>query len=223
MAAAKKAATTDKAIVITAPNVQILKTTIVGTAQYVSNNFAVEAQTQMEDAQKAGASAKTGGKKRDPKDFEKAFRGSLHESEDGWFGIPSIAVKAALVRACSVVGVEMTKAKMCLFVEQDGFEKERGTPLIKILKSKPVMRVLPVRNANGSIDLRARGHFPPGWEAVIRVRFDADLFKQEMIANLINRAGISVGVGAGRPFSTMSVGQGWGTFEIKDSVKKEVA
>jgi hypothetical protein len=219
MAMAKKKTET-KDIRITAPNYHVLKTTLVGTAPFVSNNFAQEAEDEMREKQEAGQSAKTGGKNREAKDFKKGFLGSLHESEDGWYGIPATAFRAALIRACAVVGVEMTKAKMCVFVEADGYEKGRGTPLVKIVKGKPEQFISPVRNANGSIDLRSRAKFAPGWEVTIRVRYDADLFKQEMIANLINRAGISVGVGAGRPFSTASAGQGWGTFEIKDAVKK---
>lgn len=217
MAAAKKQATEIK---ITAPNFQILNATVKGTAPYVSNNFSGEAQEMMQSAQEAGATAKTGGKKRDPKDFDKAFEGSLHKSEKGWYGIPATAFRNALIRACAVAGVEMTKAKMCVFIEADGYEEGRGTPLVQITKGKPVKFIAPARNANGSIDLRSRGKFEPGWEASLRVRFDADLFTSEMIANLINRAGISVGVGAGRPFSKDSAGVGWGTFEIRDSVRK---
>jgi hypothetical protein len=220
MAAAKKQVTEIK---ITAPNYQVLKTVITGTAPYVSNNFSQEAQEIMHGAQAAGATAKTAGKKRDPKDFAKAFEGSLHKSEKGWYGIPATAFRNALIRACAVSGVEMTKAKMCVFVEADGYEVGRGTPLVQITKGKPEQFIAPARNANGSIDLRSRGRFVTGWEATLRVRFDADLFTSEMIANLINRAGISVGVGAGRPFSKDSAGVGWGTFELRDSVHQKSA
>ena len=64
MAAAKKSTTE---IRINAPNYKILNVGIVGTAPYVSNNFSQEAQEMMQDAQAAGATAKTGGKKRDPR------------------------------------------------------------------------------------------------------------------------------------------------------------
>jgi len=218
MAAAKKKVATE--IKITAPNFQVLNVGIVGTAPYVSNNFSQEAQEMMREAQAAGETSKTGGKKRDPKDFEKAYKGSLHESEKGWVGIPATAFRNALIRACAVAGMEMTKAKMCVFVEADGYEAGRVTPLVQITKGKPEQFIAPARNANGSIDLRSRAKFLPGWEAKLRVRFDADLFTSEMVANLVNRAGISVGVGAGRPFSKDSAGVGWGTFEIRDSVRK---
>lgn len=222
MAARKKTGDTQD-ITINAPNYSSLRTTLEGTAPYVSNNFSEEAAQQMRADQEQGASAKTGRGKKEPKDFNKGFVGSLHQADDGWYGIPATAFRNALIRACSTVGVEMTRAKMCVFVEADGYEKGRGTPLVKITKGKPEQFVAPVRNANGSIDMRSRARFASGWECHLRVLYDADLFKAEMIANLVNRAGISVGVGAGRPFSKDSAGQGWGTFKIKDATEKKKA
>lgn len=209
-------------IVITAPNYKVLETIIVGDAQIVSNNFSRKAEDEMKHAQEEGAKSKTR-KKDGPKDFEEGYKGSMHISEEGWSGLPATAFRAALIRACSTCGVEMTKAKMCIFVLADGYEAGRGTPLVKIIKGKPEQFTAYVRNANGSADIRSRARWNRGWEVKLRVRYDADVFTAEMIANLIMRAGISVGVGAGRPFSSMSAGQGWGTWEIKDAVKREAA
>jgi hypothetical protein len=219
MAFRKPAAATKETVqfTITAPNFKILQTTLVGTAPYISNSFADEADNMAAD-QALGEKAKTGRAKKPPKDFEKGFRNSLHRSKDGkWYGIPAMAFKQALVRACSVAGIEMTKAKMCLFVLADG-SGDDGAQLVRFTKGKPEMVKRPVRNANGGPDIRARGEFDAGWECVLRVKYDADLFSLENVANLINRAGISVGVGAGRPFSTMSCGIGCGTFEMRDAV-----
>jgi len=210
-------------IVIKAPNFKVLECTIVGTAPFVSNNFAQEAIDQMKADMEAGAKSKQARGKREPKDFEAGYRGSLHVAEDGWFGLSAGALRAALIRACSMCGVEMTKAKQCFFVLADGYEKVRGVPLVKITKGKPERFDAYVRNANGSPDIRARARWAAGWEAKLRVRYDADMFGQDMVANLIQRAGISVGIGAGRPFSTMSAGCGWGTFEIQGATKKEAA
>jgi len=204
-------------ITIKAPNFKVVELTIVGTAPFVSNNFSREAEEMMKADQAAGAKAAQGKAKKEPKDFDKGFTGSRHISEEGWDGIAATAIRAAMIRACSMVGVEMTRAKQCFFVLPDGFEVGRATPLVKITKGVPERFDAYVRNSNGSADIRARARWAPGWEAKIRVRFDADMFDAAMVANLIQRAGISVGVGAGRPFSTMSAGCGWGTFEIKDS------
>jgi hypothetical protein len=206
-------------IVITPPNFQVLETTIVGSSILVSNNFAQEQIEQMGAAQALGAQAGSK-KKRDPKDFEASYRGSMHVSEEGWIGMPVTSFRAALIRACSTCGIEMVRAKMCFFVLADGFEVKRGTPLVRITKGKPERFDSYVRNANGSADIRARARWAAGWECVLRVRYDKDLFSAETVANLIQRAGISVGIGAGRPFSTASAGQGWGTFEIKGSTQQ---
>lgn len=113
----------------------------------------------------------------------------------------------------------MTKARMCVFILPDGFEKD-GTPLVKITKGKPERFDSYVRNDGGGPDIRPRAKWDVGWELKLRVRFDSEIFSKDTIINLIARAGISVGVGAGRPFSKDSNGMGWGTFEIKlkDSV-----
>lgn len=229
MAFGKKA---DIEIVIKAPELVVANIPIIGTAPYVSNNFGYEAREMMKAEMELGSVESKKRKKqadnaKPPKDFEKGFHESMHlavSDEKGapipeklrWYGIPATAFKAALVRACSVCGVEMTKAKMCVFVMPDGFEKE-GAPLVKFTKGTPIKFESYVRNANGSPDIRARGRWDTGWKANLRVRYDAGLVSQETIGNLIVRAGFSVGVGAGRPFSKDSVGQGWGTFEIEKS------
>ena len=211
MAVHKKAVETTE-IKITPPNFKVFECTVSGEV-FVSNKFSQESQGQMERDMESGEKAKNTRGKRPPKDFNKEYLGSLHSTEDGKYGIPSMAFKAALVRACSTCGVEMVKAKMCFFVLPDAFGTE-GEPLCLFTKGTPKEFRAHVRNSNGSTDIRARGRFEP-WECKVRVRYDADLFSAETVANLLSRAGISVGVGAGRPFSTMSCGQGWGTFEIK--------
>lgn len=208
-------------IKITPPNFQVLECTIEGDAPLVSNNFPDEAIRQIKEKQAAGGQ---GGTRvaRAKKDFEAGFIGSQHIAEDGWVGMPAIAFRSMLVRACSNYGVEMTRAKQCIFVLADGFERDRGVPLVRIY-GEPERLDSYVRNATGVADIRARARFAPGWTACLRVRYDADFFSAEMVANLIARAGISVGLGAGRPFSTASVGQGWGTFVIADTKGKTKA
>lgn len=230
---------TETQIVIKAPEFTILQLPIVGTAPFVSNAFGYEAQEMMKAEQLLGSEGSKKKKAQEnkakpPKDFEKGFHESMHQAisdevgkellkKDYWYGIPSTSFKAALVRACCVCGVEMTKAKMCMFVMSDGFESD-GTPLVKITKGQPVRFDKYVRLANGKPDIRARGRWDTGWEANLRVRFDASLMTKDTIVNLVVRAGISVGVGAGRPFSTASVGQGWGTFEVsRDFTQFETA
>ena len=214
--AAEKVKNADDRVEIKAPNMKVCRVKIRGTTNYVSNNFGAEAAEEMKITQEQGSVDKVPGKakgKRAPKDFSKGYRDSLHESADDWYGIPVIAFRAAMVRAAQLCGIEMTRAKMCVFVEADGFEED-GKGLVKITKGKPEQFVVHVRNSGGKVDLRSRGRFAPGWEATVSIKFDADFMSQESVVNLLQRAGSQVGIGAGRPFSTMSVGQGWGEFQI---------
>lgn len=48
----------------------------------------------------------------------------------------------------------------------------------------------------------------------LRVRYDADQFGAQDVLALMERVGLQVGIGAGRPDSKTSAGMGWGLFEI---------
>ena len=50
-----------------------------------------EAQLQMADKQKKGSQTQKGSK-RQPKDFDRLYDGSLHVSTEGWYGHPGIDV-----------------------------------------------------------------------------------------------------------------------------------
>jgi hypothetical protein len=200
-----------KTVQIPAPNFETAKFVICGTAPYVQNKFSTKARQLMRATQEAGSTARKGGK-RQPKDFDEAFRQSLHVSEQGWYGIPAGAFRNAMVSACRTVGFRMTLAKLSVFVEADGYDED-GNPLVKITKGEPVYKEDVVR-IQMTTDVRARGMFREGWEAVVNVRYDADQFTAVDIANLMMRVGVQVGIGEGRPDSKTSTGMGWGTFEV---------
>lgn len=204
-----------KSVTIKAPNIQKARFKIVGTAPLVLNKFPLRVLEQMAADQAAGPTAKSK-KKRDPKDFEACFNEARHISEEGWDGLPASAFRRALVSACRLVDFQMTKAKLSLFIEADGYERDRfgATPLVKITKGKPVRTDFAVRNETGVADIRPRPMWDIGWEAVVTIRWDADQFTLEDVTNLLARVGLQVGVGAGRHDSTDSTGMGWGTFAV---------
>jgi len=221
MAARKAAAASKevKTIEIKPPNFKVLEVLIAGTAPYVSNRFEFK---DMYDAQLAGEAGKDKKAKKPPKDFDAGYRASMHRDQKGNIGYqPCVAYKAALVRAGYDLGVDMTRSKTALFVLPDAFSEE-GSGLVRIIKGTPERFDAYVRNSNGSADIRARGRWPAGWEVLLRVRYDADLMQEETVANLVHRAGVTIGIGAGRPFSKMSVGQDWGTFESKQAGAKRM-
>jgi hypothetical protein len=211
MGATKAVAQT--AVVISPPNIQTARFTIRGTAPYVQNAFSEKARTTMREKHEAGSTAGKN-RKKDPKDFQALYRGAMHVSRDGWHGIPAPAFRNALVSACRIVGFAMTRAKLSVFVEADGFDTTDGTPLVKITKGEPEYAEHFVRNETGVADIRPRPMWREGWEAVVSVRFDADQFTLTDVANLLMRVGVQVGVGEGRPDSKKSTGMGWGTFAL---------
>lgn len=202
-----------QALTIQAPNFRTATFLIRGTAPYVQNRFSEKAKEDIKSTQLAGSTSKKG-KKREPKDFQACYEGALHKTAEGWHGIPAAAFRSAMVSACRVAGFQMTRAKLTAFVEADGFDPEDMEPLVKITKGEPQYFERYVRIASGTCDLRARPMWAPGWEALVRVRFDADQFKLEDVANLMMRVGLQVGIGEGRPDSPNSTGQGWGLFDL---------
>lgn len=201
-------------VTITAPKMEVADITIVGTSPLVMNRFSQKAMEQMKAKQEAGSVGKKG-VKRDAKDFQLCYEQAKHVSREGWCGIPAPAFRNAAISACKIVGFAMTRAKLSLFIEPDGFDRVDGTPLVKITKGEPEYVEHAVRNESGVADIRPRPMWQPGWEARVRVRYDAEQFSASDVYNLFARVGIQVGILEGRPDSKSSAGLGWGLFGVQ--------
>lgn len=202
-----------EAIIITKPNFITATIGVESTAPFVFNKFSARSQTLMIEKQEAGQQAKNR-KKRDPKDFDKIWRETVHYSEEGWHGFPAASIRNALIEGCKCVGFKMTIAKLSVFVEADGYDATDGQPLVQMHGDAPERFDAPVRIAMGSTDIATRGRVKQ-WTANLRIRWDADQFSATDVMNLLSRAGEQVGIGAGRPASRTSTGMGWGTFKIR--------
>lgn len=208
-AALAVAAPKEERISIAAPDIRTVEFALKGTAPYVQNRFSNKADIML--AQQAGSTGKKG-KKRDPKDFERLYEQAKHKSPEGWCGIPAPSFRAAMISACRLVGFQMTRAKLSLFVLADGLDED-GSPIVRI-EGTPEMHTSHVRNETGVVDIRARPMWRE-WGCKLRIQYDADQFTATDIANLLLRAGMQVGIGEGRPDSKKSLtGMGWGTFRI---------
>jgi hypothetical protein len=197
---------------ISPPNIVEAEFRIVGTAPYVQNKFSAKARMQIHATQEAGTQSKSK-RVREPKDFKANCEAATHRDlREGWCGIPAPAFRNALISACRLVGFKMTHAKLSVFVLADGLDED-GTPLVKI-EGESEYSEMAVRNDSGVVDIRARPMWRQ-WSASVRVRFDGDQFSLIDVANLLNRAGMQVGIGEGRPDSKDSNGVGWGTFEVE--------
>lgn len=213
--AANADASKEATLTISAPRLTTAIFEIEGTAPYVQNKFSEKARREIMDTQSKGQQAKSK-KKREPKNFKETFEKAQHRMEDGTHGIPAPAFRSAMIDACRLVNFKMTFAKLSVFVEADGFDRDDGTPLIKLIAGKPEWNEMPVRlKKGGTIDIRVRPMWRK-WKAKIRIKFDEDQFSAQDVANLLMRAGAQVGIGEGRPNSKESHGMGWGTFRIKE-------
>lgn len=200
---------------IPAPKFRICELKLVGSAPLVMHKFSAKARNQIIETQKAGSQAK-GKKVREPKNFDEVYEGAMHLTPQGWCGIPAGAFRNAMISACRTVGYKMTHAKLAAFVLADGYDKDDETPLIRIY-GEPSRHTTYARNDNGSVDIRVRPMWKK-WSLTVRIRYDADMFSQRDIVNLMMRVGQQVGIGEGRPDSKNSAGMGWGLFDIAQEV-----
>jgi len=207
-----------KVVTIAPPAFQWAELRIKGTAPLVINNFSQKGRIEMLAKHMEGSKSMKG-VKREPKNPEALFNGARHLSREGWDGIPANSFRNALISACRLVGFKMTIAKLSLFIEEDGRDVSDGTPLVKITSGKPHRCDLPVKNDDGSIDIRVRPMWDD-WTATVRVRYDSEMFSVEDVTNLLARVGMQVGLCEGRPDSKNSAGMGWGLFEIVSDSKK---
>jgi len=200
---------------INAPNFKRIPILIENIEPYVQNRFPEISINEMMDKMKKGDVDGEGRKKRAPKDFNLYYRQSLHITKQGWYGIPAAGIRTGLIDACRVLNLKMRFMQLAFFVEADGFDMNTGQPLVKIIKGEPEMFTCPAANANGSTDIRARGRFMPGAQALVRLCYDADMVDDVQTAvNLMANCCMRIGFGAGRPFSQKSRGCGWGRFKI---------
>ncbi len=206
-------AETTQALTIKAPNLKTVAVRITGAAPYMQHRFSKKSEIMAKQAEGSTARSK---KARAARDFEQDFEDAKHVSVEGWCGIPAPAVRAALISACRLVGFQMTKAKLSVFVEADGYCAKDGTPLVRIAHGEPEMCTMAVRNETGVVDIRARPLWRT-WGADVRLRYDADQFTATDVVNLLMRAGLQVGIGEGRPDSKKSAGMGYGLFTVEQA------
>lgn len=208
MATEKK--TEQKSLAIKAPNFQVLRVRITGTAPLMIARFSKKAEIMA--TQMAGSQSRSK-KVREARDFERDCQGARHISQDGWDGVHAGAFRNAMISACRTVGFKMTLAKLAVWVVADGKDREEGTPLVRIYGDYEA-DIRPVRNATGVMDLRARPRYDH-WHAFVTLQYDADIFAAGDVVNLLMRVGAQVGIGEGRPDSRESAGIGFGTFDVE--------
>jgi len=206
------AATVTQPVSIKPANIQTASFKIVGTAPLVQARFSEKAKQAMMSKMAAGSTASKS-RAKPARDFDEDMKNAMHISEEGWQGIPAGAFRNAMISACRLVGFKMTLAKLSVFVAADGFDKVDGIPLIRF-EGTPERHEMAARVGIDGTDIRIRPMWRK-WSATVNVKYDADQFTVVDVANLMQRVGLQVGIGEGRPDSRSSAGLGWGTFELE--------
>lgn len=173
---------------------------LVGSTSLIMHKFAEKSRTQMADKQ--------GGKprhKKEARDPQADFEASIYclpssTAKKPRYGFPASAFKQAAVSACRFVdGVSMSYAQGAFHILGD---------LVEILSDKPIMRTDTVRIGGFGkkvADLRYRPEFQ-NWRCKLQIRYNSSAINPSQIANLLNVAGFSVGVGEWRPEKRGSFG-----------------
>lgn len=207
-----KKTTESKTVTIKPPNFGRAEFTLTGLAPLVIHRFSAKTKNEMKMKMETGKAASSK-KNREAKATDDLFEESRYISRDGWDGVHAGAFRNALISACRLVGFKMTLAKMSIFIEADGWDaQEPQIPLVRI-HGKPIKQEDMARVQTGQpyVTVRAAYH---DWTCKLRVRWDADQFTIDDVANLLSRVGMQVGIGEGRPDSKNSAGMGWGLFEV---------
>lgn len=199
-------------VTISPPNFATIELFIVGTAPLVIERFSKKAELMAKMQEGSTTKSK---KKHKARDYKKDCEEAKYKHKSGWEGVNAASFRAAMISACRLVGFKMTIAKLSIFIEPDGFDKEDSLPLVRIY-GKSELFTANTRNATGVVDIRARPIYKE-WACKLHVKYDQDQFKAEDIINLMSRVGGQVGIGAGRPDSKSSAGCGWGIFAVADT------
>lgn len=181
----------------------------------VVHRFSAKTKQQMKQKMETGKAASSK-KNREAKDTDQTYMEARYISKEGWDGFNAAAMRNAMISACRLVGFKMTLAKLSIFVEADGYDKdEPQIPLIRIY-GEPTKQEDMARVETGQpyVTVRAAYH---GWKAKVRIRWDEDQFTLQDVTNLLSRVGMQVGLCEGRPDSKNSPGMGWGLFEVEGS------
>jgi len=182
-------------ITLIAPDIQMMPLMLVGTSSLICHAWSDKAKKMMLDKQMKKAT--TGKAAKDP---EQDYNDSLYVHPDGGYGFPSVAFKAAAVRAGTYADMKMVFLRGAFHVLGERVH----------IEGEPSMREDMVRVGSGVADIRYRGEFRT-WQTTLPIRFNARAISPEQLVNLFQVAGFSVGVGEWRPEKDGS----YGMFDVK--------
>ncbi len=194
---------TDAQVSISRIDTETLRVPIVGTAPLIVHKFSEKSKRQMLDAMQGRKTPKQA------KDPEAEYEAAFYRHDDGGYGMPVIAFKAATVSAARFYGksVSMTALRQFVFFDAE-FSKADGQKLARIVGT-PHMREDVTRVGMGGTDLRYRPEFTE-WTTSLEVTYVRSMLTYESVLSLVNAGGMGVGVGEWRPEKRGD----FGTYEV---------
>lgn len=175
-------------IQIPAPNIQLLRVKIVGTTPLIFHKWDEKAIKMIEDKQQKKAT-----KGREVRNPVEEYKNSFYYDAHGNIAFPARNIKQAIVGSARFLpDVKMTILRGAIFIKGD----EEG--MIPVKYKNQVMRKDMVTVGMGAADIRYRGELQ-GWSMTFIAEYDADIMSAEQVLNLVQRAGLSQGLGEWRP------------------------
>jgi len=169
----------------------------------IVHKFSEKATKQIMDIQN-----KVAKQKRPARDPEQEMDDCIHYFSDGKrTGFPASGFKGAMIRAGLQKPFEFKMVNLTTWFNVIG---EEG--LVEI-QGMPTLRTDPVRLQGSSTDIRYRAEYKK-WKAELTIRFNIAAITKEQIAQLINAAGFSCGIGEWRPSAPKARNGSFGLFEL---------
>lgn len=170
-------------IELPALKIEAVQFTLVGDSPLIVHAWSEKAKRQMLDKQMKRAK-----QAKEAKDPEADYEACFYRTPSGAYGFPAIGVKAAMVGACRFVDMKMTEARGAFHIDCEMLE----------VIGEPRPREDMVRVGMGTADIRYRPEFAD-WKMPVLVKFNSSVISAEQLANLLNVAGFSIGIGEWRP------------------------
>lgn len=171
--------------------VQQLLVPILGTSPLLVHRFSEKAKRLMLDRMQGRKTPK------EAKDPTAEYEAAFYRFEDGGYGFPVIAFKAATVGAARFYGKDVKMTELRQFVFMRGDIGVDGKQLARI-DGEPEMAEDVVRIGNGGTDLRYRPLFRE-WSTTLHVTYVKSALTQTSLLSLIDAGGLGVGIGEWRP------------------------
>lgn len=168
-----------------------LQIPIIGTSPLIMHAWDAKSRQQMLDSFQGRKPPK------EPKNPQAEYEAAFYRLDDGRFGFPVLAFKAATVEASRFFGKSVTKVglRQCLFFTGI-YSKSAGQSLVAI-DGEPVQREDVVRVGISGRDLRYRPEFSE-WSATLDVTFVKSMLTTDSVLSLVSAGGLGTGVGEWR-------------------------